>query len=151
MSNPLPPSSPSGEPSTRVSYAPPDRPASVTAGCLMSWSGAAFGIVFGVALIVAAGEHGSDAAVSSDEAASRRLVGILFILWCFLVVWFATKSYQRKRWGAIGLAAMGTAFALFTLFNLVATGSVASLPVLAWVVAAVVLVLHKSREWYAAR
>src|SRR6476619_1224300 len=126
MSNPLPPSNSSGEPPTRVSYAPPARPGSVTAGCLMSWIGAAFGGLLGIALIAAAGDktfQDQAGVSSSDGAASLRLVGILMILWCILVAALAVKAFRRKRWGAIGLAVMGTAFALFTLFNMVASGN----------------------------
>jgi hypothetical protein len=120
----------------------------------MSWIGATFGGLLGIALIAAAGDktfQDQAGVSSSDGAASLRLVGILMILWCILVAALAVKAFRRKRWGAIGLAVMGTAFALFTLFNMVASGNATGLPGLAWVVAAVVLVLNKSREWYAAR
>jgi hypothetical protein len=119
----------------------------------MSWFGAAFGMLLGVALIAAAGNSSlqDQVGVSSDGAASLRLVGVLMILWCILVTALAVKAFRRKRWGAIALAVMGAAFALFSLFNMVSSGSPSGLAGLVWVVTAIVLIFNGSKAWYAAR
>lgn len=108
MSNPA---IPSGEPETgsaRAPYLPPARPSTVVVGTIMSWVGAAFGAVIGIALIAASGDQDfqDQAGVGSDGAASVRLIGVLMILWSALVAALAFQAFRRKRWGAIGLAVL---------------------------------------------
>ncbi len=153
MSNPTPPPSRPDAAAESTPYAPPDRPGTVLAGCIMSWVGAAFGGVIAIALIFASGDPDfqDQLNITSEGAASLRLIAIFIVLWCLLVAGLAVQVFRRKRWAAIALAVMAGIFTIFTVVNMVSSGTPSGLVGVAYAVAAVVLLFNGSRTWYAAR
>ncbi len=153
MSNPLPASGPPEVPDSHAAYTPPSRPGTVLAGCVMSWVGGAFGALIGIALVSASGSKSfqDQLNVTSEGASSLRLIGVVVVLWCLLVIGLAVQVFRRKRWAAIALAVMAGIFTVFSVVNMVASGSPSGLVGVLWSVAAAAVVFNGSREWFAAR
>lgn len=144
-----PPDRPESTPD-QAAYAPLERPIGVLIGCAMSWLGGAFGVLSGVALITASGDDQfqEDLGVSDEGATGFRLFGVLLILWCGLVIAFAVWAFRRQRWAARGLGVMGGAFVIVSLAVMAASGGFSGLLSVLYVVAAVALILVRSKPWY---
>jgi peptidoglycan/LPS O-acetylase OafA/YrhL len=144
--SPPPPDSAAVEPD------PSMRPGGVVAGCIMCWIGAGFGALLGFALIASAGnaDFRDQVGADSDATTTLRLFGSLTVVWCLAVAVLAVLAFSRKRWAAVGLLAMAVVYAVLTLVLAVMNGALNGLVGVAYSVAAVVLILNGSRQWYAA-
>lgn len=137
---------------------PNRRPAQVTAAHVMTWIGAAFGLLTGVFFVIAAGsdeivdlvmEQLATSGISEDEFVTMlRLAGVLTALWSLAVLVVSVFSWRRANWAAILLTVMGGGYLVFQLITLL-TGQLAVLFTIVWVAAVLVLLWWPtSRRWY---
>ena len=140
-------------------HEPSRRPPQVVAAHVLTWIGAAFGVVAGIFFIAAAGNQETFDLVREQLAApdideqtfvmTLRLAGAIIALWSVAVVVVSVFSWRRANWATILLTVMGGAYLLMQLATLVA-GQLAVLFVIVWVAAVLVLLWWPaSRQWYA--
>jgi hypothetical protein len=137
---------------------PSRRPPQVVAAHVLTWVGAAFGIVAGIFFVAAAGSQETIDLVMDQLAAPNvdqqtfvmtlRLAGALIALWALAVAVVSVFSWRRANWAAILLTVMGGGYLLMQLVTLIA-GQLAVLFTIVWVAAVLVLLWWPaSRQWY---
>jgi hypothetical protein len=133
-----------------------DRPPLVFAGCVMAWVGDVLGFIVGIFLLfISADSAALDTVKASDRdsaASALHVVGGVLIVWCPLVIIVATFAYYGKKWAAMTLAGMATAYVLASIAGLVGGSTTQGGLSLIWslVSAALVYVVPSSRAWFTA-
>jgi hypothetical protein len=140
---------------------PDRRPPQVVTAHVMTWVGAAFGLMTGVFFLAASGSQeildvattqlGTTDLTPEELATMLRVAGAVMALWSLAVAVVSVFSWRRANWAAILLTVMGVGYLLMQLVTLL-SGQVAVLFAIVWVAAVVVLLWWPaSRQWYAGR
>ena len=153
--------------SSYYGYPPPPsgdpyrRPGQVVAAHVLTWVGAAFGLVTGVFFVIAAENHdmlnlieqqlAANDITAADFSAMLIAAGIITALWSLAVVVVSVFSWRGQNWAAILLTVMGGGYLLVQVITLL-TGQIPVLFTIVWVAVVLTLLwLPASRQWYAAK
>ncbi|MEP6666585.1 MAG: hypothetical protein ABJA81_09080 [Nocardioidaceae bacterium] len=130
--------------------APPNRPGTVIAGCIMTWVGGAFGILIGAVLAAVSSQQDFQDQVnlSDDGANTVRTIGVLLLIWSALAIVFGLLSFLGHRWAAIVLAVMAAIYMLVSIYGVASSGQAGGLFGPVYSVAASVLILVGSKSWF---
>jgi hypothetical protein len=137
------------------------RQGQVVAAHVMTWIGAAFGLVTGLFFVAAASsqdiidlveEQLSAGGISQGEfTAILVAAGVVTLLWSLAVLVVSVLSWRGHNWAVILLTVMGGGYLLVQLFTLL-SGQLPVLFTIVWVAAVLALLWWPaSRQWYAAR
>jgi len=139
---------------------PDSRPGQLVTAHVLTWVGAALGLLTALFLVIAASSQDivdlaveqlqSEGVTRQDLVATMRVGGIVTALWVAAVLVVSVFSWRRANWAAILLTVMGGVYMLTQLVSLVVMGQVAVLFTIVWVAAVITLLWWPtSRQWYA--
>jgi hypothetical protein len=138
---------------------PDSRPGQLVTAHVLTWVGAALGLLTALFLVIAASSQDivdlaaeqlqSEGVTQQDLVTTMRVGGIVTAVWVAAVLVVSVFSWRRANWAAILLTVMGGVYMLTQLVSLVVMGQVAVLFTIVWVAAVITLLWWPtSRQWY---